>query len=140
VFGAQALQQLAVVQRMVDDLDMGVEILAGPTVREPDGLALSSRNRLLPPDDRTAARCVPHSLDAAAAAAAAGERDVAAIEGAARAVVAAEPRARLEYVTVFDPMTLQPLEVLAAPARIATAVWFGDIRLIDNRELVPSEC
>jgi pantoate--beta-alanine ligase len=140
VFGEKDFQQLAVVQRMVDDLDMGVEILAGPTVREPDGLALSSRNRLLPPDDRTAARCVPHSLDAAAAAAAAGERDVAAIEGAARAVVAAEPRARLEYVTVFDPMTLQPLEVLAAPARIATAVWFGDIRLIDNRELVPSEC
>ncbi len=75
-----------------------------------------------------------------AAAAAAGERDVAAIESAARAIVADEPRARLEYVSVFDPLTLQPLQVLDSPARIATAVWFGDIRLIDNRELIPSEC
>ena len=135
VFGEKDFQQIAIVRQMVDDLDMGVEILAGPIVREPDGLALSSRNRLLPPDDRIAARCVPHSLDAAAAAAAAGERDIAAIESAARAVVADEPRARLEYVTVFDPLTLRPLEVLDGTARIATAVWFGDIRLIDNREV-----
>ena len=140
VFGEKDFQQVAIVSRMVDDLDMGVEIVAGPIVREADGLALSSRNRLLPPDDRVAARCVPFSLDAAAAAAEAGERDVAAIESAARAVVDAEPRARLEYVAVFDPTTLQPLEVLTAAARIATAVWFGEIRLIDNRELVPSEC
>ena len=62
-----------------------------------------------------------------------------AIEAAARKVVAVEPRARLEYVTVFDPDTVQPLELLAGPARIATAVWFGDIRLIDNRELAPPE-
>jgi pantoate--beta-alanine ligase len=137
VFGEKDFQQLTIVRRMVDDLDMGVEIVAGPTVREPDGLALSSRNRLLPPDDRIAARCVPHALDAAEAAAAAGERDVAAIESAARAIVADEPRASLEYVTVFDPLTLQPLPVLDSPARIATAVWFGDIRLIDNRELAP---
>jgi pantoate--beta-alanine ligase len=135
VFGEKDFQQLVIVRRMVDDLDMGVEVLGAPIVREPDGLALSSRNRLLPPDDRVAARCVPRSLDAAAAATVAGEYDVATIEAAARAVVAAEPRARLEYVTVFDPETLQPLDVLSAPARIATAVWFGDIRLIDNREL-----
>ncbi len=139
VFGEKDFQQLAIVSRMVDDLDMGVEIVPGPIVREPDGLALSSRNRLLSPDDRIAARCVPRSLDAAATAAEAGERDVAAIESAARAVVVAEPRARLEYVTVFDPPTLQPIHSLTAPARIATAVWFGDIRLIDNRELLPPE-
>jgi pantoate--beta-alanine ligase len=139
VFGEKDFQQLAIVSRMVDDLDMGVEIVPGPIVREPDGLALSSRNRLLSPDDRVAARCVPRSLDAAATAAEAGERDVAAIESAARAVVVAEPRARLEYVTVFDPQTLQPIHSLTIPARIATAVWFGDVRLIDNRELLPPE-
>jgi pantoate--beta-alanine ligase len=138
VFGEKDFQQLAVIRRMVDDLDMGVDVLAAPIVREPDGLALSSRNRLLSPEDRVAARCVPHSLDAAAAVAAAGERDVAAIESAARAIVADEARARLEYVTVFDPITLQPPEAFAAPARIATAVWFGNVRLIDNRELTPS--
>jgi pantoate--beta-alanine ligase len=137
VFGEKDFQQLVVVRRMVDDLDMGVDVLAAPIVREPDGVALSSRNRLLSPEDRVAARCVPHSLDAAAAAAADGEGDVAAIESAARVVVAADARARLEYVTVFDPLTLQPLQALAAPARIATAVWFGDVRLIDNRELAP---
>jgi pantoate--beta-alanine ligase len=137
-FGEKDFQQLVIIRRMVDDLDTGVEILAAPIVREPDGLALSSRNRLLPPDDRAAARCVPRSLDAAAAAAEAGTRAVPAIEATARAVVAAEPRARLEYVTVFDPDTLHPLDVLDVPARIATAVWLGDVRLIDNRELRPS--
>jgi pantoate--beta-alanine ligase len=136
VFGEKDYQQLAVIRRMVDDLDMGVGLVAAPIVREPDGLALSSRNRRLAPEDRAAATCIPRALDAAAAAVAAGERDVPAIEAAAREVVAAEPRARLEYVTVFGPETLQPLDVLAAPARIATAVWFADIRLIDNRELV----
>ncbi len=135
VFGEKDFQQLAVIRRMVDDLDMGIEIVAAPIVREPDGLALSSRNRRLGPADRAAAVCIPRSLEAAAAAVMAGERDVAAIESAARAVVAAEPRASVEYITVFDPETLLPLDVLDRPARIATAVWFADIRLIDNREL-----
>jgi pantoate--beta-alanine ligase len=135
VFGEKDFQQLAVIRRMVDDLDIGIEIVAAPIVREPDGLALSSRNRRLSPADRAAAVCIPRGLEAAAAAVVAGEGAVAAIESAARAVVAAEPRARLEYVTVFDPETLRPIEVLDRPARIATAVWFADIRLIDNLEL-----
>jgi pantoate--beta-alanine ligase len=138
VFGEKDFQQLAVIRRMVDDLDMGVELIAGPIVREPDGLALSSRNRRLPPDDRAAAICVPRALDAAAVVVAGGERDVPTIAAAARDVVAAEPRARLEYVTVFDPDTLEPLDDLTGPARIATAVWFADIRLIDNIELSPT--
>jgi pantoate--beta-alanine ligase len=139
VFGEKDFQQLVIVRRMSDDLDMGVEIVPAPIVREPDGLALSSRNRLLTIDDRAAAACVPAALEAAAATVAAGERVAAEIEAAARAVVVAEPRARLEYVTAFDPDTLDPLETIDAPARIATAVWFGDVRLIDNRELLPSE-
>jgi pantoate--beta-alanine ligase len=140
VFGEKDFQQLAVIRRMVDDLDMGIEIVAAPIVREPDGLALSSRNRRLPPADRAAAVSIPRSLEAAASAVAAGERDVAVIESAARAVVAAEPRARVEYVTVFDAQTLRPIDVLDRPARIATAVWFDDIRLIDNLRLCASEC
>jgi pantoate--beta-alanine ligase len=138
VFGEKDFQQLTVIRRMTEDLDFGIEIVPAPIVREPDGLALSSRNRLLTLDDRAAAACVPASLAAAAAAVASGERGVAQVEAEARAIIAAEPRARLEYVTVFDPATLDPVDVLAAPARIATAVWFGDVRLIDNRELLPS--
>jgi pantoate--beta-alanine ligase len=140
VFGEKDFQQLAVIRRMVDDLDMGIEIVAAPIVREPDGLALSSRNRRLPPADRAAAVSIPRGLEAAASAVAAGERDVAVIESTARAVVAAEPRARVEYVTVFDAQTLHPIDVLDRPARIATAVWFDDIRLIDNLPLCASEC
>jgi pantoate--beta-alanine ligase len=139
VFGEKDFQQLTVIRRMVEDLDMGIEIVAAPIVRESDGLALSSRNRRLAPADRAAAVCIPRCLEAAASAVAAGERDVAAIESAARAVLAAEPRARPEYVTVFDPETLRPLQVLDRPARIATAVWFDDIRLIDNFPLLPPE-
>jgi pantoate--beta-alanine ligase len=137
VLGEKDYQQLVIIRRMTEDLDMGVEIVAAPTVREADGLALSSRNRLLTAEDRAAAVCVPGALDAAATAVADGVRVAAEIEAATRAVIAAEPRAQLEYVTVFDPNTLDPVDVLDAPARIATAVWFGDVRLIDNRELIP---
>ncbi|MDQ3737779.1 MAG: pantoate--beta-alanine ligase [Actinomycetota bacterium] len=136
VFGEKDFQQLAVIRRMTSDLDLGVEIVAGPIVREPDGLALSSRNRRLIPEQRSAAVCVPAALDAAAAAVEAGACGSSDIEAAAAAVVAAVDAARLEYVTVFDPDTLVPVpELTAAPARIAIAVWFADIRLIDNRSL-----
>jgi pantoate--beta-alanine ligase len=139
VFGEKDFQQLVIIRRMAEDLDMGVEVVAGPTVREPDGVALSSRNRLLTAEERAAAVCVPAALDAAESAVGRGARVAAEIAAAARAVVDAEPRAQLEYVTVFDPDTLDPVEILAAPVRIATAVWFGAVRLIDNRALNPSE-
>jgi pantoate--beta-alanine ligase len=139
VFGEKDYQQLTVIRRMVLDLDLGIAIVPAPIVRDPDGVAMSSRNRRLGPLDRAAAVCVPRSLDAAAALAAAGVTDVAALEAAAAAAVAAEPRASLEYATVFDPDTLEPLTELDRPARIATAVWFaGDVRLIDNRALAPA--
>jgi len=137
VFGEKDWQQLAVVRRMTADLDFGIEIVGVPTVREADGLALSSRNRLLEPDARAAARCVPRALDAAAAAVAAGERRAAAVVGAATAVLAAEPRARLEYAEIRDPQSLEAVEEVAAPALFALAVWVGGVRLIDNRVLVP---
>jgi pantoate--beta-alanine ligase len=138
VFGEKDFQQLAIIRRMAADLDLGVEIVAAPIVREPDGLALSSRNGRLSPADRRAAAVVPSALEAAAAAYTAGERAPRRLEGAAESIVAGEPAARLEYVTVFDPVTLAPLadgETPADDTRIATAVWFGDVRLIDNRPL-----
>ena len=137
VFGEKDWQQLAVVRRMTADLDFGIEIVGVPTVREADGLALSSRNRLLAADDRVAARCVPRAIDAAAAALSTGERRAPALVGAATAVIAAEPRARLEYAECRDPATLAPVEEVAAPTLLALAVWVGGVRLIDNRILVP---
>lgn len=138
VFGEKDFQQLVVVRRMTCDLDLSIEIVAAPIVREADGLALSSRNQRLTARQRRAAACVPAALHAAAAAVEAGARRSADVEAAAAAAVtaAAGDAARLEYVTVFDPDTLAPLaEITSAPARIAIAVWFGDVRLIDNRPL-----
>jgi pantoate--beta-alanine ligase len=137
VFGEKDYQQLAIIRRMVVDLDLGIDIVPAPIVREPDGLAMSSRNRHLAAEDRRAAVCVPRALEAAEALVARGVTDAAAVEAAARAVIDAEPRARLEYVTVFDPDTLEAVSEIEGPARIATAVWFGEtVRLIDNRLLV----
>lgn len=137
VFGQKDFQQLAIIRRMVADLDMDIEIVAAPTVRESDGLAMSSRNRRLTTRDRIAAVCVPRALDAAAQVMNSGERRSELLLGAARAVVADEPLARLEYVSVADADTLAPLEVVDRPAVIAIAAWFGEVRLIDNRLLRP---
>jgi pantoate--beta-alanine ligase len=137
VFGEKDFQQLAVVRRMTADLDFGIEIVGVRTVREADGLALSSRNRRLGPADREAARCVPRALAAAAAALATGEVRPGAILARARAEIAAEPRARLEYVELRDPDTLEEVAEVAAPALLALVVWVGGVRLIDNRLLVP---
>jgi pantoate--beta-alanine ligase len=135
VFGEKDFQQLAVVRRMTADLDFGIEIVGVPTVREADGLALSSRNRLLAPADREAARCVPRALAAAEEAVAAGETNAAAIIARASAAITAE--ARLEYAEIRDPETLDEVAEVVAPAVLALAVWVGGVRLIDNRVLVP---
>src|SRR5262245_10339380 len=137
VFGEKDWQQLAVVRRMTADLDFGIEILGVPTVREADGLALSSRHRLLSADARLAARCVPRALEAAAAAVHAGETSAAVIVDRAVAVVAAEPQARLEYAELRDPDSLIEVAEVAGPALLALAVWVGAVRLIDNRILYP---
>ena len=137
VFGEKDYQQLAVIRRMTADLDFGIEIVGVATVREPDGLALSSRNRRLGADDRAAARCVPRTLDAAAAVVRAGERRAAAVVARATAVIGAEGRARLEYAELRDPEMLAEVTEVAGPALLALAVWVGGVRLIDNRMLVP---
>ena len=137
VFGEKDWQQLAVIRRMTADLDFGIEIVGVPTIREADGVALSSRNRRLGPADRAAARCLPQALAAAAALVAAGEAGVGAVLARVEAEVAAEPRAKLEYAALCDPDTLADVTDVKAPALLALAVWVGGVRLIDNRLLVP---
>ena len=140
IFGQKDYQQLRIVTQMAADLDVGVGVVGHPIVRDPDGLALSSRNVRLTADQRSAAICVPRSLDAALEAAAGGS-DVADIVRYAVDIVDAEPHASHEYTTVFDAESLEPIADLApeqrvpGAVRIATAVWFGDTRLIDNRDL-----
>jgi len=135
VFGQKDFQQLAIIRRMVADLDMGVTIVPMPIVREADGLAMSSRNRRLTEAQRAAAVCVPRSLAAVAAAYDGGVRDVAALVAAGRRVVEAEPLARFEHLEIVDGATLRGGPT-AEPGSVAvTAVWFGDVRLIDNRLL-----
>jgi pantoate--beta-alanine ligase len=117
---------------MVRDLDLGVEVVGRPTVREADGLALSSRNVHLSPEERADALCLKRGLDAAGALAAAGEADAARILAAAREQIEAVPRARLEYLELVDAATLEPVARLSGTARLAVAAWLGETRLIDN--------
>jgi pantoate--beta-alanine ligase len=132
IFGQKDYQQLVIVRRMVADLDLGVEIVAVPTTREPDGLARSSRNIRLATDDRAAAAVIPAALQAAAAAFSDGERDSVRLRDIAAARIELELRANAEYVAVVDASTLEPLVTVDRPAVILTAVWLGDVRLIDN--------
>jgi len=137
VFGEKDWQQLAVIRRMTADLDFGIEIVGVPTIREADGVALSSRNTRLGPADREAARCLPCALAGAAEVVAAGEGRGSAVLARVEAEIAAEPRARLEYASLCDPDTLEDVTDVKAPALVALAVWVGGVRLIDNRVLVP---
>jgi pantoate--beta-alanine ligase len=135
VFGEKDYQQLAVVRRMTADLDFGIDIVGVPTVREADGLALSSRNVRLAPEARIAARCVPRALGAAAEAVRQGETRAAAVVDRAAQIIAAESQARLEYAELRDPETLDEVAEVRGPALLALAVWVGGVRLIDNRIL-----
>jgi pantoate--beta-alanine ligase len=137
VFGHKDLQQLAIIRRMVVDLDLDIEVVGIPTVREPDGLAISSRNQRLTPDDRSAAVCIAQALRLAAGAVAEGERDPSEVVALAGRRIEAEQAARLEYLRIVDPLTLAPVTVLDHPAVMVAAVWFGDVRLIDNLPLSP---
>jgi pantoate--beta-alanine ligase len=135
VFGQKDFQQLAVVRAMAADLDTGVDIVGVPTVREADGVALSSRNRRLSGADRAAAVCIPRALGAAREAFTSGERRVENLAASARAVLDVEPLATVEYLSINDASTLvalEPDDVLSSAAVLSTAVWFGEVRLIDN--------
>lgn len=138
VFGQKDFQQLVIVERIAADLDTGTEIVRVPTVREADGLALSSRNQRLTPEDRAAAACIPLALDAAEHVASTGEKSASAVITAARHQLDLEPGVRTEYVVLADSATLQPLDELDRPAVLCVAVWLGDVRLIDNTLLSPT--
>ena len=134
-FGEKDYQQLLVVRRLAADLSLPVDVVACPTVREPDGLALSSRNAYLSPEERRAATVLFRALEAAAAAVVAGERSGDRLRSVLADVIASEPLARLDYAEVADPFTLEPLGRLNRPARALVAATVGSTRLIDNREL-----
>ena len=131
-FGEKDAQQLAVIQRMVAELSMPVEIMPVPTVREADGLAMSSRNARLSADERRIAPAVYRALSAALSSISGGERQSASVRGVALQVLAGEPAVRVEYVEVVDAASMAPVDQIQAPVRIAAAVWLGDTRLIDN--------
>jgi pantoate--beta-alanine ligase len=139
VFGEKDFQQLAVIRRMARDLDFGIDVVGAATVRERDGLAMSSRNARLSEASRVAARCVPAALDAARLAVADGAREIAEVQGALARVLAAEPRAKLEYAVVCDPDSLEPVRRVDRPAQLAVAVWVDGVRLIDNVRIDPGE-
>ena len=134
-FGQKDAQQLLVIRRMAADLGMATEIVACPIVREPDGLALSSRNVRLTPQQRAAAPVLRRALSAARARYDAGERDAEILRTTIRVALAAEPLAAPEYVSCADPATLRELDRLAGSALLSMAVRFGAVRLIDNEPL-----
>jgi pantoate--beta-alanine ligase len=135
LFGAKDYQQARILQQMTRDLNLPVGIEIVPTVREPDGLALSSRNRYLSATERAAAPRIYQALQATRAKARAGETDSARLESALAADLAAIPGARVDYASVVDAETLQPLARLDRPAVAAVAVFLGATRLIDNVEI-----
>lgn len=131
-FGQKDAQQLAVIRRMARDLDFDLEIISCPTVREADGLAMSSRNVYLNPTERRAATVLYRALSAARARYEAGERDGEALRQAMREVLAAEPLARTDYVSLADPASMVELTRVEGTALASLAVYIGQTRLIDN--------
>ena len=131
-FGQKDAQQALVVRRMARDLDLGVEIVTAPTVREPDGLALSSRNSYLNPAERQAAPVLYRALCLARQQFDGGLRDAAAIREEMKALISSEPLAQADYVSIADVETLEELDDLDRPALVSLAVRIGQARLIDN--------
>lgn len=135
VFGEKDAQQLRVIRRMTRDLNFPVEILSGPIVREPDGLAMSSRNAYLSEDERRQALCLRQALDQAEALYHKGERRTQIIRKAISTRIGEAPLARIDYIEIVDDETLEPIEKIDRPCLIALAVYLGKTRLIDNTVL-----
>lgn len=127
VFGEKDFQQLAIIRRMVRDLDLPVEILPHPTLRETDGLAMSSRNRRLSPEQRADASRIRKALLEASVKTSPQE-----ILSTAREIIEASPLTRIDYISLVDAENLQPSDDLTRPNTLACAVFYGDIRLIDH--------
>ncbi|PTL36413.1 pantoate--beta-alanine ligase [Candidatus Methylomirabilis limnetica] len=131
-FGQKDYQQSAVVRRLVDDLNLDLEIVLLPTIREADGLAMSSRNVRLTPEERQAACVLYASLRLTEERVEAGERNTKLLLDEMRTMIETEPLARIDYVALCDPETLKPLDQIEGPMLAAIAVRFGETRLIDN--------
>lgn len=138
VFGEKDGQQLRVIRRLGRDLNFPIEIVSGPTVREPDGLAMSSRNKYLGPEERRQALCLRRALDRAEDLVREGERDSGRLRLAMQKVIEDAPLARIDYIELVDEATLEPVTRLDRPAMAALAVFVGKTRLIDNTVLEPS--
>lgn len=138
VFGQKDAQQLRLIQQMVRDLNFPVEIVVGPIVREPDGLAMSSRNTYLSSEERLQALCLTRALQRSRELVRAGERDASRLRSEMIACIKEYPLARIDYVQIVDWETLQPVEMLERKSLAALAVWIGKTRLIDNAVLEPS--
>ncbi len=136
-FGQKDAQQLAVIRRMVRDLNMPIEIVGCPTVREADGLAVSSRNAYLSEAQRVQARCLYQALCEVGSRIEGGETDAAAIVRAMRQIIADAGPVQIEYISVVDPEAMQPVERIERPVLIALAVRIGSTRLIDNVQVDP---
>ena len=134
-FGEKDAQQLAVVRKMASELCMNVTIRGCPTIREDDGLAMSSRNAHLSVGERAAARCLYRALEEAGALFEAGETAVDILAAKLRSVLESEPLARIDYAEIVDPLTFMPPKTARGGDLMALAVFVGDTRLIDNRRL-----
>ena len=131
-FGQKDAQQAIVLQRMVQDLNFNLDIVVCPIVREADGLAMSSRNAHLTPEQRSAAPVLYRALSAARDAFAEGEHDASVLRALMVAEITSEPLARLDYISIADPQSLQELDKIEDDALLSGAVFVGDVRLIDN--------
>ena len=137
-FGRKDAQQVRIVQQMAHDLNLDVEIVVCPVVREPDGLAMSSRNAYLEPQDRKAATVLVRALRAAEHEIAAGARDALHLQGTMQKVLQSEPRARVDYAEVVDAETFEPVVRVARRGYAVLAVYIGKTRLIDNMLIEPA--
>ncbi len=132
VFGEKDYQQLAVIKRMAADLDVPVEVVGRPIIREADGLALSSRNTYLSPEERQSALCLFQALTLARDLAASGEDNADKILSEVNQMISSTPHTRLDYAVLVDPDTLHEVNTIQGSARLAVAAWVGVTRLIDN--------
>jgi pantoate--beta-alanine ligase len=132
VFGRKDAQQAAIIRRMVRDLDLGIDIEIAPIVREPDGLAMSSRNRYLNPRERAEAVVLSRALSSAEELVRGGMTDAAAVKARVRGIIEKSPVAEIDYVEIVDPDDITPLDTISGDALLALAVRIGGTRLIDN--------
>ena len=139
IFGEKDYQQLVIIQRMVRDLNFDIRIIGVPIVREPDGLAMSSRNTYLSEDERRSALSLLQSLQQAQRSVAQGTRDAGQLAVAASELIRSYPYTKIDYVAVCDPETLENVSQVEGPTLMALAVWIGKTRLIDNMILKPIE-